>query len=64
MTVFVTIQSEDGLIREVTTYLRRESAEAAETAWLTCAEICSESDRERAADFGTRFLIQECALEL
>lgn len=63
MTIYVTVETCQGIVHEATAYLTEESAQAAEKVWLKTMEIKDDLDRQAKTDNGTEFLIFEAELK-
>jgi hypothetical protein len=63
MTLYVSVETNQGVITEVIAYLTRESAEAAEHNWLNANRIRTEAEREHKSQTGTEFVLRECPLK-
>ena len=63
MIIYVAIPMEEGINRGIAAYRTEESAKKQEVDWLRSAGITTESERERASDWGTGFAIWEMQLE-
>ncbi len=63
MTVYVTVETFQGVLEDVRTYLTEESARDAEKNWLREMSIKSPESREGKSDNGTSFTVMECDLK-
>ena len=63
MTVYVTVETFQGVLDNVRAYLTEESALDAERNWLREMGIASPESREGKSDNGTSFTVMECELK-
>ena len=63
MTLYVTIETFQGVVENVHAYLSEESANAAEKQWLLEMDIHDDEDRQAKSDGGTEFVIFESELK-
>lgn len=63
MTIYVTVETSQGVIAEVVAYLTFESAEQAERHWLKANSIRTDAARENRSQLGTEFAVLECPLK-
>ena len=63
MTVFVTIHTFQGAIKDVCIFLTEESARRKERQWRRQHSIKGKGTRRRMAKDGTEFTVLECNLE-
>ena len=63
MTIYVTVAMEEGINRALAVFTTKESAKQDEADWLRSAGITTDSDRQRASDWGTAFSIWEVKLK-
>jgi hypothetical protein len=63
MTIYVAVETSQGVIAEITAYLTEESAEEAEHRWLKENRICNDGEREYKSQNGTDFVLRECPLK-
>lgn len=63
MTIYVTVETSQGVIAEVTAYLTLESAEQAERHWLKDNRIRTDAERDNKSQLGTEFAVRECPLK-
>ncbi len=63
MTIYVAVETCQGVIADITAYLTQESAEKAERRWLKQNHIHNDEDREGKSQNGTEFVLRECKLK-
>jgi len=63
MTIFVTVETFQGVLQNVNAYASEQDALDAEQAWLKKMGIVSEENREYKSDCGISFTIMECELK-
>ncbi|MBI5090933.1 MAG: hypothetical protein HZB26_00650 [Candidatus Hydrogenedentes bacterium] len=63
MTVFVTIETCQGIVSETRVFLTDKSARKAERKWLKANGIKDDENRQGKSDNGTECLRLECKLE-
>ena len=63
MTVYVTVETFQGVLHEARVYLTEENALCAEKAWLKKMGIKTKDARECKSDDGTSFTVMECDLK-
>lgn len=63
MTVYVTVETFQGVLQDARAYLTEESALDAEKNWLREMCITSPESREGKSDNGTSFTVMECELK-
>ena len=63
MTVYVSVETCQGVIAETTAYLTQESAEKAERRWLKQHRIRNDDEREAKSQNGTEYVLRECKLK-
>jgi hypothetical protein len=63
MTVYVTVETFQGVLDNVRAYLTEESALDAEKTGLREMGITSPESREGKSDNGTSFIVMECELK-
>ena len=63
MTVYVTVETFQGVLHDARVYLTEKSALDAEKAWLRAMGIKTQDARECKSDDGTSFTVMECDLK-
>lgn len=63
MTVYVCIETHQGIVHNTRVFLTETSAREAERLWLEEIRIKDEGHRAAKSDDGTEFIVLECAIQ-
>lgn len=63
MTIYVAVETSQGVVAEISVYLREESADKAEQRWLKRNGIKDSDSREGKSHNGTEFIVRRCRVK-
>ncbi|MFC1735528.1 hypothetical protein ACFL1X_05385 [Candidatus Hydrogenedentota bacterium] len=63
MTIYVVVETFQGITDEIRVFLTEESAQKAEQDWLKTNGIANDNDREAKSKNGIGILLRECELK-